>query len=268
MSEDAARAELDRRLAEVAERAASKYGVAGTLPGGHPEYDIIDYAINEIVGLIRYLDMIEHRAVGEYLQEGRDDDEHDAITLAYQAMTPSPDGVRAMAMSMIRFRQALQAAGVDLGAAESEREPPPDMVEDVADFRRKFAQRFPPLPTDDVSVREHALAQRLVWEEYAELSRAMLDRDLEGVADGGADLVYVVIWALLSFGVDLRPVWRAVQRANMAKVGGGKDAGGKITKPDGWTPPDILRVLAEQSALETEAWDESTDDQTGGPPEA
>jgi hypothetical protein len=42
-------------------KAKEKYGEIALLPGGHPDYDILDYTINELVGLIRYGQMIMAR---------------------------------------------------------------------------------------------------------------------------------------------------------------------------------------------------------------
>ena len=66
------------------------------------------------------------------------------------------------------------------------------------------------------------------------------------VADGIADLIYVLLGRAIAYGIDLRPVWDEVQRANMSKEGGGKRADGKILKPPGWRAPDINGVIARQ----------------------
>jgi predicted HAD superfamily Cof-like phosphohydrolase len=85
------------------------------------------------------------------------------------------------------------------------------------------------------------------------------------IADGIADLIYVAVGAALAYGIPLERVWAEVQRSNMAKFhrcsacdGAGcdacagtgfvavKDAGGKVQKPPGWTPPDIAGVLQKQ----------------------
>jgi hypothetical protein len=47
-------------------------------------------------------------------------------------------------------------------------------------------------------------------------------------------------------GIDLRPLWVAVQAANLAKVGGSKRADGKVLKTPGWVPPDIAGLLRQQ----------------------
>lgn len=120
------------------------------------------------------------------------------------------------------------------------------------------------------------LRARLLIEEASETTEAMAMRDLAGVADGLADLIYVALDAAVAFGIDMGPVWEAVQRANMSKfptcqVCGGRsthgdfgdgpepcgscggvgriayrDAQGKITKPPGWSPPNIAAVLQAQ----------------------
>jgi hypothetical protein len=51
---------LRRKKIEV-EKALEKYGAAALEPGGVPDYDVLDYLINEIVGLERYGEMVFHR---------------------------------------------------------------------------------------------------------------------------------------------------------------------------------------------------------------
>lgn len=76
------------------------------------------------------------------------------------------------------------------------------------------------------------------------------DVDIVKVADALGDLLYVVHGTAHEFGIDLRPVVAEIHRANMAKLGpDGKpiyDENGKVTKPPGWTPPDIEGVLRAQ----------------------
>lgn len=70
--------------------------------------------------------------------------------------------------------------------------------------------------------------------------------NLPGLADGLADLDYVVEGTRLEFGIDGGPVAAEVQRANMAKASGPVAENGKRLKPEGWTPPDIVGVLEKQ----------------------
>ncbi len=133
-----------------------------------------------------------------------------------------------------------------------------DWYDDVLDFHERFAafsQDAPGIPPR--SVRE--LREKLVSEEYRELMRGMDEGNLTEVADACADLVYVVIGTAIAYGIDLRPIWDAVQRANMQKVPyseelaaecaktGVKIPVGKVMKPPGWRPPDIAGLLADQA---------------------
>jgi predicted HAD superfamily Cof-like phosphohydrolase len=66
------------------------------------------------------------------------------------------------------------------------------------------------------------------------------------LADGMADLDYVVEGTRLEFGIDGAPIAAEVHRANMAKAGGPIAENGKRLKPPGWTPPDIVNELRKQ----------------------
>lgn len=70
--------------------------------------------------------------------------------------------------------------------------------------------------------------------------------DLVELADGLADLDYVVEGTRLEFGIDGAPIAAEVHRSNMAKVGGPVASNGKRLKPAGWTPPDIEGELRRQ----------------------
>ncbi len=71
--------------------------------------------------------------------------------------------------------------------------------------------------------------------------------DLPEWCDGTIDLDYVVEGARTAFGINTRPLWLAVQKANMAKAGGPvRESDGKRLKPPGWQPPDIAGLLKEQ----------------------
>lgn len=73
-----------------------------------------------------------------------------------------------------------------------------------------------------------------------------LDPDLVEIADALADLDYVVAGTRLAYGIPRAPVADEVHRSNMTKAPGGKvyrDDHGKVSKPPGWTPPDIARAL-------------------------
>jgi predicted HAD superfamily Cof-like phosphohydrolase len=78
------------------------------------------------------------------------------------------------------------------------------------------------------------------------LTHGVVAVDLPALADGLADLDYVVEGTRLEFGIQGAPIAAEVHRANMAKVGGLKSPTGKQLKPEGWTPPDIEGELRKQ----------------------
>jgi predicted HAD superfamily Cof-like phosphohydrolase len=95
------------------------------------------------------------------------------------------------------------------------------------------------------------LRGRLITEEYIELITAIDEEDIPGIADGIADLIYVCLGTAVRLGIDIVPVWRAIQSANMTKVGPGstRQADGKLNKPPGFQHPDINGILANQRPL-------------------
>jgi predicted HAD superfamily Cof-like phosphohydrolase len=137
----------------------------------------------------------------------------------------------------------------------------------VTEFHKLVGQ--PILETPTVPSDEHVrLRAALITEEYLEVMQSLFkypdefndfrDRlgdiirhmpivvDMFDLADGLADLDYVVEGTRLEFGIDGGPIAAEVHAANMRKLGGSKNAQGKILKPEGWTPPDIEGVLKRQ----------------------
>jgi predicted HAD superfamily Cof-like phosphohydrolase len=70
--------------------------------------------------------------------------------------------------------------------------------------------------------------------------------DMLALADGLADLDYVVEGTRLEFGINGDPIAVEVHRANMNKLNGPISPQGKRLKPPGWQPPDIGAELAKQ----------------------
>ena len=120
-------------------------------------------------------------------------------------------------------------------------------IRDVSAFHR--ACNVPQLPTPRFpSAKRVALRQALLNEEHGEFHIAIARKDLAGVADALADIIYVAIGTALEFGIPLDAVWGEVQRSNMAKRDPKtgtvqRRPDGKIIKPEGWRPPDIASVL-------------------------
>lgn len=111
----AAIAELTRRLASEREKARVKYGELALVPTGHPERDVHDYCINELVGLVRYGEMIRKRHEmldGDFVQQqlsGRGISFGDTLQ----------DTAEQLALQLIQLRLDMKKAGLLLGQPEN-----------------------------------------------------------------------------------------------------------------------------------------------------
>lgn len=117
----------------------------------------------------------------------------------------------------------------------------------VEEFHRAYGVPVGSRPTLDVGETVRDLRQSLMREELAEVCTAIAQGDLIEVADGLADLLYVVYGTAITFGIDLDAVVREVHRSNMTKLGvDGRPiyrADGKVMKGPGFEPPRIAEVL-------------------------
>jgi predicted HAD superfamily Cof-like phosphohydrolase len=134
----------------------------------------------------------------------------------------------------------------------------------VREFHAKFGLTIGETP----AIREPELRARLLLEECFETVDALLGedavdavnaayeawqerdygggQDLAGVADGLADMKYIIDGTAVACGIDLEPIEDAVHVSNMAKDGGPKRADGKILKPEGWVSPNVAGLLRAQ----------------------
>lgn len=103
-------------------------------------------------------------------------------------------------------------------------------------------------PADILATHQQTLEkQRATSGEARESNTAKFFKpSLPKAMDAVADLIYVALGAAVTFGVNLGPIWSAVQRTNMAKVGGAVRPDGKILKPEGWQPPNVAELLWAQ----------------------
>ena len=86
---------------------------------------------------------------------------------------------------------------------------------------------------------------KLIEEEAEELNQAIIDKNKLEMLDALIDMLVVTIGAIHSMGADAEGAWKEVMRTNFAKID--KDTGkvrkredGKVLKPVGWTPPNLL----------------------------
>ena len=120
-----------------------------------------------------------------------------------------------------------------------------NMFLDVKEFQTAVGQHVgetPKFPDGG----ERVLRMRLLKEEFDEYNEGEYHNDLENIAKELADIIYIVCGTAVSYGIPLDRVFEEVHRSNMAKLVDGKPIrrdDGKILKPEGWTPPDIKKVL-------------------------
>jgi predicted HAD superfamily Cof-like phosphohydrolase len=120
--------------------------------------------------------------------------------------------------------------------------------EKVKEFMDTFGQNVrtkPEFPDNDTI----HLRIDLIEEELDELTVAIAEQDIVGVADALTDLLYVIYGAGHTFGIDLDKTFAEVHRSNMSKLGeDGKPIyreDGKILKGKNYTPPDLTFILKE-----------------------
>jgi Phosphoribosyl-ATP pyrophosphohydrolase len=114
-------------------------------------------------------------------------------------------------------------------------------VDMVADFHAMLGTR--PAGGEATS----AIQRALLAEEYEEYQAAEDARDLAGIADALADLVYVAYGTARCYGFDLDAVLAEVHASNMTKQPPAAP-GGKAVKGPGYRPPDISAVLGRPRA--------------------
>jgi predicted HAD superfamily Cof-like phosphohydrolase len=114
----------------------------------------------------------------------------------------------------------------------------------VRDFHVKYDAPVAAAPAQ-IGPKDRMRRARLIVSEASEFLEAADRDDFVEMVDALADLLVVVYGAAVEMGVDLEPVFTEVHRSNMSK-NGGKDAGGKILKGPGWSPPDIVAELRKQ----------------------
>lgn len=120
--------------------------------------------------------------------------------------------------------------------------------EAVGEFHAAFGVTSRRIPTVDVGAGELTLRQDLLDEEVGELRDAVAARDVVGVADALADIVYIACGTAQALGIPFDEVFAEVHRANMSKLGAdGRPvlrADGKVLKGPGYTRPDVAGILA------------------------
>jgi predicted HAD superfamily Cof-like phosphohydrolase len=118
---------------------------------------------------------------------------------------------------------------------------PEQMLREFHSAKAIHGGLMPATPTADVPEWVRDLRIALLDEEVEELRAAMLAGDLVKIADGIADVQYVVTGTAVPYGIPSDAVLAEVHRSNMTKVNTPDEA--KLVKGPGYEPPDIAGVL-------------------------
>lgn len=113
-------AEYNLRKDAERNKALMKYGPEAIAPAGRPEFDVLDFTINELVGMVRYAEMNEARA---RMMLDLMDGQKRSVREALRQLIDLSREVQAMAgrysFDHISIRQRLKAAGLMLGTTEA-----------------------------------------------------------------------------------------------------------------------------------------------------
>ncbi len=108
---------------------------------------------------------------------------------------------------------------------------------------------------ESLKYADDAYLRLIVKNKSDELVACMLKGDLVGVADGLADVLYVVIGTAIAYGIDIQEVFDEVHRSNLSKTVWNeeqqrytieKDEFGKGIKPETYSPAEIRPILDRQ----------------------
>lgn len=122
-----------------------------------------------------------------------------------------------------------------------------DSFEEVVEMCIAFGQQVQEQPALPNEKEVRSLRIKLLLEEVQEYLTAEGADDLIGVADALGDIAVIIFGTAAAYGIPLPEVFDEIHRSNMAKVSEHgsviRREDGKILKPEGWTPPNIEKVL-------------------------
>lgn len=119
----------------------------------------------------------------------------------------------------------------------------------VKEFHVKYGHLITGSPTTEIPEQVKTLRIKLIEEEWMELNKGIIEGNLEEIADGGADLIYVIVGTMISYGIPIDRIFREVHRSNMTKTAvkatDGEKYGTKTPKGPNYKAPDIAGILHE-----------------------
>lgn len=124
----------------------------------------------------------------------------------------------------------------------------------LREFHRAYGLPAPTTPTAKQPDQVRKLRENLIEEEFAEFKEALDSEDIEQICKEGIDLLYVVVGALVTYGVPIEAAFDEVQRSNMSKLGDDgkpiyREEDGKVLKGPNYSPADMRKVLTLHTAV-------------------
>lgn len=119
----------------------------------------------------------------------------------------------------------------------------------LEEFHRVFGAHLEHAPTADLDAATVALRVSLIQEELNEYQQAAEAHDLVGIADALSDLLYVVLGAYVTHGLQdvAEALFAEVHSSNMSKLDADGQvlyrSDGKVLKSTLWRPPDLKGIL-------------------------
>lgn len=157
------------------------------------------------------------------------------------------------------FHQAFHAYTAEAPELPQLIEPEVAALNDIAAAMALIAQRChqEAEATAGTSAQRAFLRLQLIQEELTELTESLASGDLHNAARELSDIQYVLDGTYLALGLrDLKlPVFRAVHRANMSKLGAGgqpiHNEAGRVVKGPDFVPPteEIEKIFAHGGDL-------------------
>lgn len=121
-----------------------------------------------------------------------------------------------------------------------------DWYADMQEFHKVvMLDNFKTIPHQP-PIKYWSLRYHLIKEEMEETLEAIDKGNLVETADGITDSIYVLLGTAVTCGIDIRPIWDLVHKANMEKKDGEMRPDGKRLKPPGWKHPDIEKEIRRQ----------------------
>jgi len=115
----------------------------------------------------------------------------------------------------------------------------------VKEFHLKHSQYISAVPTIPPDVVKD-LRIELIFEEAHEFRVGAEMKDIIRVADALGDLIYVILGAAVSYGIDMEPIFETIHKSNMSKESGFKSRSGKALKTSSFAPPELREILKKQ----------------------